>query len=114
MRALLVLSLLLLSAHTAHADEYFETGSGLYAKCTGNSAADLAYCLGYTAAIADGMQHENAVAARCITGQFPADVTKQQVRDVVLDYLASDREIRKQPAQFLVYLALVSTFPCPK
>jgi hypothetical protein len=114
MRLSLILVICVLAPLTARADGYFESGITLYAKCTDVSAAEMAYCKGYIAAIADWMRHENAVVERCISAHFPAGADSQQLRDVVVEFLASDKEVRKQPAEFLVLLALSKKFTCPK
>ncbi|WP_370050739.1 Rap1a/Tai family immunity protein [Sinorhizobium fredii] len=45
---------------------------------------------------------------------YPSNVTTQQVRDIVCDYLANHPETRHQPAQYLSGIALAEAFPCEK
>jgi hypothetical protein len=85
--------------------EYFETGNDLAGLCTDNFPGHNYLCLGLPAAYFDMMQ---AMGYRCAS----TGVTREQVRDSVLRYLAENPDKRNQPASELALTSLKTAFQC--
>jgi uncharacterized protein YqfB (UPF0267 family) len=86
----------------------FDTGNTLYAACT---KSDRTYCEGYIAAVSDAtLQPLGSVMGfkHCAA----AEVTLQQMEDVVTQYLAAHPEQRHLGAISLAAHALAEVFPC--
>ena len=84
----------------------FADGNFLYAKCL--AGADL--CLGYALGIADVLASGSAVNG--LTACFTAQMTGEQVRDVVKQFLAAHPQSRHLGAAGLAAHALAQAFPC--
>jgi hypothetical protein len=108
-----MIGLAMLAAATAATPELgFETGNKLYANCLETDARRLD-CAGYVSGVSDTLTAMQSVSGReayCPT----VDVTRAQVRDVAIKYLAAHPEKRHYAAASLVMMALTEAFPCPK
>ena len=105
--ALLVVAGLPVSARAAPVN-VFEDGNALYRYCVSTSAFDQGVCLGYVVGIGDVIQEKRAAFVAC----FPAQAMSDQLRDVVIRFLASHPEKLPLSAAGLVGEALQTTFPC--
>jgi hypothetical protein len=85
--------------------EYFETGNDLAGLCTDNFPGHNYLCLGLPAAYFDMML---ATGYRCAA----TGVSREQVRDAVLKYLADNPDKRNQPASELAITSLQTAFQC--
>ena len=82
------------------------TGSWLLEACRGdNGDVGKAFCLGYAMGLADLMYGQEKIC-------MPTDVSSQQIRLVVEEYLKGHPEILHQHPVPLVIQALNSAFPC--
>lgn len=91
-------------------DMPYYSGDALYRECTGEPHP-WSRCLGYVASVA------NMLAAAVARGDvtiacMPADVTADQARDVVVNFLRDNPQSRHHSAVSLIELALADAFPC--
>jgi hypothetical protein len=93
---------LLLTCTTAQAQ--YQNGNNLYADLTGNTITEQMFAMGYIVGVTDSFILKEVCP--------PRDVTQGQLLDVVTNYLASRPQIRHQPADVLVVLALRQHWPC--
>lgn len=96
-----------LSAYSSNAQ--FKDGNKLLTDCQNNQGINLGYCLGYVAAIADGMI-DAMVNGR--TACIPNGVTQGQLRDIVVGKLIASPANRHLSADVLVAQAIADTYPC--
>lgn len=83
---------------------YFQTGKDLDGYCRSGSS----FCLGYIAGVVDTLFLTANKQQICI----PREVRLGRVTDVVRQYLDDYPELHEQPAETLVWAALVGTWPC--
>ena len=91
--------------------ESLESGNTLLAKCVGPPELQLV-CAGYTAAIYDMIAMLEAGGAMPKQHCFPTDVTRLQIRDVIVRYLQDHPEKRHTGAAGLARDALQEAWPC--
>lgn len=100
-------SLILSAAQPALAE--FQDGNQLLRVCSSNAVQDEAYCAGFMSAAADAHRaaphYANSI---CLS----PDVALGQVRDVVLQYLQNEPQLRHYVAVSIVFEALADAFPC--
>jgi len=94
---------LLLVCSTAQAQ--FQSGNALYSDITNKSDAVQLFAMGYIVGVTDAFIGKEL----CI----PKDVTQGQLVEVVTNFLASRPQIRHQPADLLVLIALSQHWACP-
>jgi hypothetical protein len=95
----------------------FESGNNLFGVCSDDHHFNQAYCKGYMVGVADALMAANAmkenglaIPSACIpSGEH---IKSEQVRDVVVQYLAAHPEIRHQAAAGQALMALQAAFPC--
>ena len=80
------------------------TGNELYDVCLGDSF-DRGMCVGYALGVAEAA---GLAGVACI----PPDVTRGQIKDVVVNYLRDHPADRNKSAYGLVTTALQSVWPC--
>lgn len=93
---------LMLVCSTAQAQ--FQTGNALYSDITSRSDAVQLFAMGYVVGVTDAFIGKEL----CI----PKDVTQGQLVEVVTNFLASRPQIRHQPADLLVLVALSQHWAC--
>lgn len=104
MKAVLALTAALVLALPARA-EFFD-GNKLYEQCISDTAWQRGDCLGYTSGVFDSLQGIRWCA--------PENVTRGQVRDIVVQHLRDNPATRSSTsADVLIRVALESIWPCP-
>ena len=89
----------------------FLTGNDLWSRCSGKSAFDAGFCMGYLGGIVDAMMGQPpGILGR--TACFPEHVTAGQTRDVVMRYLEQHPDARHYSAASIAATALMEAFPC--
>lgn len=84
------------------------TGQWLLETCRGDYGGDgRAFCVGYAMGLADLMMGQKRI---CMS----SNVTSEQIRMTVENYLTRQPEQLQQHPVLLVIQALESSFPCPK
>ena len=113
-RSAIVLSLAMVigAPATMAMAEAFYTGNTLYAACTSKDTMTQVDCLGYTSAIADAVI--SGGMSQLFSACVPAGVTRGQVQDIVVKWLAANPKVRHDEAAGLVAAALEDAFPCRK
>jgi hypothetical protein len=102
-RILTVFALFLALSSPARAE--FLDGNKLFSICTSGVLADRADCLGYTSGVFDALQSVRWCA--------PENVTRGQVRDIILQFLTNNPALRSQgSADVLIRSALEPVWPC--
>lgn len=109
-KTVILLAALLMSSIAAHAG--FRTGNDVLAGCQSDRAIEQMYCVGYV----DGVVGTLVIAAAsykvprlvCV----PDGVTTGQTVKVVERFLEAHPEELHKDARFLVYWALIDTWPC--
>jgi hypothetical protein len=96
-----LISLLLVSSA---AQAQYQTGNTLYSDLTARTSAEKMFALGYVIGVTDAFIGKEVCP--------PSDVVQGQLMEVVTNYLASRPQIRHQPADLLVVLALRQHWPC--
>jgi hypothetical protein len=110
-KLLMLAALLILPCGIARAD----TGNDLFQSCEveKDNNFSLGTCLGYVVGAADAfiasMNAQNACWFR-----IPPNVNKQQMIDITVKYLNDHPEQRQYRAADLIFVAIVTAFPCPK
>ena len=96
----------------AAAGNSFEGGNGLYGVCSTPQLGEQGYCLGYVVGTLDTLfdAQEKGTMPQLVC--VPGNVSGNQVRDVVVNYLAGHPEQRHFAASSLVLRALSMAFPC--
>ena len=95
----------------------FENGNAMFGVCSDGHEFNQGYCEGYTVAVADTLMalkamKENGypIPSACVpNGEH---IRSEQIRDVVVQYLAAHPEIRHQAAGGHALVALQAAFPC--
>lgn len=87
--------------------EYFDTGNRLWETCQSRNM-DLA-CVAASSAYFDMMFALGYGCTRSTVG-----VSRQQVRDVILQYLTENPAERHSPAAFLAIMAIQKAFNCSR
>jgi len=89
----------------------FETGNDLFGVCSDGREYLQGYCQAYVVGVADAMKANGyPIPSACIPkGEH---VKSEQVRDVVVQYLTAQPEIRHQAAAGHALVALQAAFPC--
>ena len=84
----------------------FVSGNDLYDECTNlTGSAKHIHCTGYVTGIADFLNMEGSVC-------LPANVTVQQIEDVIVNYLREKPRYGQISASALVGIALRKAFRC--
>ncbi|WP_422075249.1 Rap1a/Tai family immunity protein [Sulfitobacter geojensis] len=91
---------------------YFQSGNTLYDTCTGNLGGRAGACFGYVTGVIDGITNAHVRRGSKIPFCIPAGVTKRQVADVVVVFLAANPAERNIDGAHLVRVALIRAFPC--
>ena len=101
---------------------YYVTGNVLLDRCTaketGNGFAEIAFCAGYVAGIADMLDRTTLVTSPDGGGHWqiracvPPGVTINQLMDVVVRFLRAAPEVRHSIANILATKAISDAFPC--
>lgn len=99
-----VLLSLLLMCSTAQAQ--YQSGNELYSDLIGRTDAEQMFALGYVVGVVDAYIHKEV----CV----PQNVTQGQLAEVVKQFLGSRPQVRHQPADILVVLAVRQHWPCSK
>lgn len=99
----LLLSLLLVCT-TSQAQ--YQSGNDLYGDLIGRTDAEQMFALGYVVGVVDAYIQKEV----CV----PQNVTQGQLAEVVTLFLAGRPQIRHQPADVLVVLAVRQHWPCSK
>jgi len=90
---------------------FFATGNDVFSFCSDSPAAAQFYCLGYMVGVADAFASVRVLGVSkpfCI----PNNVTREQVRDVVMQYLTAHPESRHYDGAGEALWALEAAFPC--
>jgi hypothetical protein len=93
----------------------FKSGEWLLTKCGSGQQQDQATCLGFVMGSTDAVTVATAFGGACGTFRVcrPAQVTDEQVRDVILKYLeAHPAERSSSSAVALAARALAAAWPC--
>jgi Rap1a immunity proteins len=106
-----VLALLMLAAGASSGSASWRTGNQLYEEC--RKATPL-FAFGYIFGVLDGEEALGQLYERQRTFCLPANVTEQQVFDVVCRYLDTYPERRQDTAGWLATGALFEAWPCPQ
>jgi hypothetical protein len=93
---------LLLVCSSAQAQ--YQNGNNLYSDLTSKTTVEQMFALGYIIGVTDSFIRREVCP--------PTDVVQGQLMEVVTNYLASRPQIRHQPADLLVVLALRQHWPC--
>ena len=93
---------LLLVCTTAQAQ--YQSGNELYSDLIGRTDAEQMFALGYVVGVVDAYIQKEV----CV----PQSVTQGQLAEVVKQFLGSRPQIRHQPADILVVLAVRQHWPC--
>ena len=111
----LTLALLLLSGRSLSQEDAVRvilsdvSGNTLLHRCTSDEGGDLNFCVGYIEGIRD------ATVLCDLNGKqrtdIPAEVTSEQMKDVVVKYLRDHPEERHKQGALLVIYALRLAFP---
>lgn len=93
-------------------DVGFIDGNSLYEACLSKEETYTLVCVDYIAGVADAQTDRVPynTAAFCI----PNGVTKEQVRELVVDWMRANPAVRHMSASIQVTLALKAPYPCPK
>jgi len=94
----------------AAATGYFEDGNTLLKVCTSTNTTDRSYCNGYVGGIVDSITEVGSMSGR--KACLPAGVMSSQARDVVIQWLQRNPQVRHFTAPGLVAKALSEAFPC--
>ena len=114
---------------TAQASAQNISGNTLHSACNAQSDAEAGFCIGYIIGSVDGQRWgafatilsleltdetsaANDMIAAGLKHCIPPEASNEQIRDVVLQFLANNPSIRHESARFLVWLALAESFPC--
>jgi Rap1a immunity proteins len=94
-----------------------ETGNDLLKSCSTPSSDEYygferAKCLGYVLGAYDAFNTTSRVEGNIVILCPPEDLTKGQIRDIVVKYLEENPETRHESASDLVMLALSKAYPC--
>jgi len=84
----------------------FISGNDLYQDLKSSEGVDRVYALGYIAGVADAGQ----TGTHCI----PSTVSLGQIRDMTLNYLRKNAEIRNLSGDVLIGMMLMERWPCEK
>lgn len=87
------------------AQAQYQTGNNLYSDITNRSDAVQLFAMGYIVGVTDAFIGKEL----CV----PKDVTQGQLVEVVSNFLASRPQIRHQPADILILVALSQHWACP-
>ena len=90
----------------------FQTGSNLLILCTSKMAVDEVLCLGYLSGAIDAYTDGNQKSYKyniCL----PAGITRQRLKDVVVEYLRQNPKMSDYDAAPSIYIASAIEFPCP-
>jgi hypothetical protein len=96
--------LLCLTLLCSTAQAQYQNGNNIYQDLIGTSVTQQMFALGYVIGVVDtyiGVE-------LCV----PKDVTQGQLMDVVTNFLGNRPQIRHQPADILVLVALGQHWPC--
>jgi hypothetical protein len=115
MKAVLVLSCLLLAATTARAQQqqiylpHYLTGNKLLEVCA-SPGGDESLCLGYILGVADALSEWNYAhdADPCIR----PEITGRQIKDIVINYLQQRPEHRSNDGALLTIGAITTALGC--
>ena len=102
------LAVMLLLSANSHAGVW-ESGNALHDKCGKQSGFSAGYCSGYIIGVLDA----NA-RARFEPYCHPAEVTQQQMWDIVEKWLADNPAYRTIPADKAVTVAMMEAFPAKR
>lgn len=86
------------------AQAQYQSGNELYNDLIGRTDAEQMFALGYVVGVVDAYIQKEV----CV----PQNVTQGQLSEVVKQFLASRPQIRHQPADILVVLAVRQHWPC--
>lgn len=100
-----LLGLSIAMADPAHAG--FNDGNRALSRCTSTQDHDISYCLGLIAGLTDGVL-DSTTNVICL----PQNVTIGQLRDVLLRHLANNPESRHVGAGAIMFVSLITAFPC--
>ena len=89
----------------------FYSGNQLYNFMTSGNRFENQVALGYVAGVVDAEDRSRSIRGVCF--QIPAQVTGDQVRDVVKRFLEQNPALRHFNAANLSASALSDAFPCP-
>jgi Rap1a immunity proteins len=98
----------LVTLSTVHAAVYFNSGSDLYEAC---QLQDDPFARGVCTATISGA-YDMMVALGYVCSGLPEGVTRNQLRDVVINYLRDHPETRNSPAVLNIALAMKAAFNC--
>jgi Rap1a immunity proteins len=90
---------------------FFATGNDLFRFCSAGVATSQSICNGYVAGVVDTLGVFDAIGVTKITCVEP-NVSNEQVKQVVVQYLTAHPETRHLGAAGEVVQALQKAFPC--
>ena len=91
----------------------FYDGNRLYTLCKADERAyDTGACVGFIAGVSDTLSASKNQREPSRRICLPRRTTQEELRQVVVDYLALVPQLRGYDANFLVELALRAAYPC--
>ena len=104
MKTLFISAFLALTMLASTAEAQYQSGNEIYSDLTGRTDAEQMFALGYVIGVVDAYIQKEV----CV----PQSVTQGQLAEVVKQFLASRPQIRHQPADILVVIAVKQHWPC--
>ena len=112
--ALLGFAVLSAPAFADHVDHSLATAKRLAADCKDDVPALRAMCIGYLAAIADGIARHQQMGVVNRTVCVPTDVTVEAFRGAFLQYMATNPKAIEEHSFEAVLAALQAKWPCSR
>ena len=98
--------------HATPVDHSLSEGRQLAESCRSSGATARAMCLGYLAAIADDVRHQQATDQGQASPCLPPGTTLELYREAWLTYAAANPEILSRRSFPAVKAALAARWPC--
>ena len=92
----------------------FKSSEALLAKCSSAQPSDWGICLGYVQGVADSLETLKGWQVPFDSGYacFPERIQGEQLRDVIVVYLAQNPDLLPYAAAGVAMKALVADYPC--
>jgi hypothetical protein len=102
------------SALASSEDSNIYTGNGLSAYCHSPDLNYVNYCHGFINGVVEGIlaEGESGLSEEHIC--LPENVTRGQIKEIVLKYLKDNPEKLHRPSFILIFNATRKVFPCSK
>ena len=91
---------------------FFATGNDLFRFCSAGGATSESLCNGYVAGVVDTVGVFEAIFGVTKITCVEKNVSNEQVKQIVMQYLTAHPETRHLGAAGLVFAALQPAFPC--